>query len=137
METVFIDKENQDIVSRCNYEPPVHKGDFIAIGDNCWEVAEKKWIIDKGILVVNVKQNDVYISTKRKHIGIICLNKHDFRNYLKRNNITGVIGEPSKTFISGNITYIGFSCVCDTSSWDIDDFKETEMAKNNKEYSEL
>lgn len=81
--------------------------------------------------------NRIIGQVKHKHIGIICLNKHDFLDYLKCNNITVRIGEVKKTFISGNITYIMFSNVCDMASWDIDDFKETILARYNKDYEQI
>lgn len=88
--------------------------------------------------LVEIKVNDdiVWSAIKRSYIGVICKSIGDFNLYIKEKGLKGK-RQTTKILHAENKTYICFASVCDTCSWSIDNYYETELAKYNKEYSEI
>lgn len=99
-----------------------------SIPDDVLKLTETKEITE-----VKINDDVVWSIARKSYVGIICKNAFDFNEYIKERNIKGK-RQTTKIIHTESITYICFASVCDTKSWRIDNFYETESAKENKEY---
>jgi hypothetical protein len=90
----------------------------------------------KEIVKITANNEIVWSTIRRSYIAIVCKNAKDFNNYIKDKNIKGK-RQTNKILHGENRTYIRFSSICDICSWTIDNYYETESAKENKEYEEI
>ena len=95
-----------------------------------------KLVSTKEITEVKINDDVVWSIARKSYVGIICKNASDFNDYLKEKNIKGE-RQTTKIIHTESRTYICFASVCDTKLWGVDNFYETELAKENKEYDTI
>lgn len=139
----LVRKENEldGITTKAIYSMMYDKHDAIVFGSRTTENNSSLYGImsameQYGNQQYNKTLDDVSSISRKSYVGIICKNASDFNDYLKENNIKGK-RQTTKILHAENKIYICFASVCDTCSWDIDNYYETKSAKDNKEYDTI